>query len=125
MTQSRQVKGCTWGKDLISIDIRYPGLYFETIYHPNNLSSETLAEYNVLELFADNWLGAAAQMSVLPVNAGGTGRRNITVYSTVYINGINCLANTIYGAYVQYSNTVCRPIPRGLLDPLSTCQDLG
>ena len=55
-----------------------------------------------MELLADNWLGAAAQMSVLPVNAGGTGRRNITVYSTVYINGINCLTNTIYETYIRY-----------------------
>ncbi len=56
----------------------------------------------MLKLLADNWLGTAAQISVLPVSAGGTGHRNITVYSTVYINGINCLTNTIYGAHIQY-----------------------
>ncbi len=43
----------------------------------------------MLELLADNWLGVAAQISVIPVNAGGTGRGNITVYNTVYINRIN------------------------------------
>ncbi len=56
----------------------------------------------LLELLADNWLGVAAQISVISVNAGGTGRRNITVYSSVYINRINYLGNTIYGTYVQY-----------------------
>ncbi len=58
--------------------------------------------FKLLELLADNWHGAAAQIPVLPVSAGGTGQRTITVYSTVYINGINYLTNTIYRAYVQY-----------------------
>ncbi len=48
----------------------------------------------MLELLAANWLGAEAQVSVVPVNAGGTGRRSITMYSTAYINGTNCLTST-------------------------------
>ncbi len=49
----------------------------------------------LLELLADNWFGAAAQIPVLPVGAGGRGHCNITVYSTVYINRINYLTNTV------------------------------